>query len=461
MAALSEAMSWLLGTADMFAHDKFHGNITWKPMAIVFQAICWAFQESRNVTDAFAQSLSFCNTLQMTGTAKTYPRFISALATYTCLKNRMRARIQYLAKSIAGRFWEDKIWVLFAFDGSRVSTPRTLSNELAFCAENYGQGKTAKYRKKKTKGMRRTQNEKNKPQPPRPQIWMTAIWHMGLRLTWSWRLGRSNASERAHVEEMIHDEEFPKNSLFCGDAGFVGYPFWNKILFSGMNFLVRVGANVSLLSDIVDVERIKDNQVLCWPKGQMQKGGKPLRLRLVRIKIGKSKMWMLTSVLERHQLSIADMTRYYKMRWGIEIQYRGLKQTLNKRDLRCRNSGNAIAELDWSILGMISMELLALREQLSHTNKNSPNYRPVERSLAESARAIRKCMLEPFQTPPAKAGLADMLKRALVQTYRNRTGKRARYRPPNPDKKPLGNPQLTKINNSHRKRIETIAKLAA
>ena len=63
------------------------------------------------------------------------------------------------------------------------------ANERAFCAKDYGKGKTAKYRKKKTKGMRRKKNEKNKPQPQEPQAWITLLWHMGLRLPWMWRWG--------------------------------------------------------------------------------------------------------------------------------------------------------------------------------------------------------------------------------------------------------------------------------
>ena len=81
--------------------------------------------------------------------------------------------------------------------------------------------------------MRRTQNERNRGQPPKPQAWITLLWHMGLRLPWSWRLGPSNSSERAHVMELVGAGEFPSDTLFCGDAGFVGYPLWSAILRSG------------------------------------------------------------------------------------------------------------------------------------------------------------------------------------------------------------------------------------
>ena len=82
--------------------------------------------------------------------------------------------------------------------------------------------------------------EKNRPQPQEPQAWITMLWHMGLRLPWMWRLGPSNSSERDHVMDMLSTGNFPKNTLFCGDAGFVGYPLWSHILQSGADFLVRV-----------------------------------------------------------------------------------------------------------------------------------------------------------------------------------------------------------------------------
>ncbi len=105
-----------------------------------------------------------------------------------------------------------------ALTWSRQFGSKTKSNEQAYCATNYGKGKTARYRKKKSKGMRRKANQKNRPQPQEPQAWITMLWHMGLRLPWMWRLGPSNSSERAHVIEMVSAGEFPKKDALCGDA---------------------------------------------------------------------------------------------------------------------------------------------------------------------------------------------------------------------------------------------------
>ena len=285
------------------------------------------------------------------------------------------------------------------------------------------------------------------------------MWHMSLRLPWSWRLGPSNASERDHVKDMLRDEDFPENTLFCGDAGFVGYPLWSDILKAGQHFLVRVGANVDLLSEQADVKKCGGGEVLCWPKGRMDSGEPPLRLRLVQVTVGKTKMWMLTSVLSERKLSKKQIVKYYKMRWGIEVEFRGLKQTLDKHTLRCRNSERLLVELDWSIRAMAVAELIALREQIGKAceRDTDANYDPQDRSLANTMRALRKCMRQLHKFPePDDDDLLQALSRAIVQRYNNRTDKQARYRPKNADKKPLGDPNVTKLSTEQRRKIQLL-----
>ena len=226
---LKAFFTWLLPEDGLFAEDRFHGNIKWEPGQLTQQALIWAWQDTRNVTDAFDQAVEVCEELGVKRIAKTYTAFMNALGRYQgIVAQRLRRRFQEVAEEVAGRFWRDKDWVLIGFDGSRVTAPRTVSNEKALCAPNYGKSNSAKYRKRKTKGLRRRKNKKNKPQPQEPQAWITMMWHMGLRLPWTWRLGPSNSSERGHVVEILEQEEFPEQTLFCGDAGFVGYPLWRR-----------------------------------------------------------------------------------------------------------------------------------------------------------------------------------------------------------------------------------------
>ena len=319
---------------------------------------------------------------------------------------------------------------------------------------NYGQGQTAKYRKKKSKGLRRRKNERHKPQPQEPQAWITLLWHMGLRLPWTWRLGPSNSSERAHVMELLESGHFPKNTLFCGDAGFVGYPLWSLILSSGHDFLVRVGANVHLLWDVVDFRWAAGGAVLCWPQAALDAGLPPLRLRLVRVRLGREWMWMLTSVRDQRRLSNAQIVRLYKMRWGVEVEFRGLKQTLDRAKLRCRNSRRLMAELHWSILAMAVAELFALKEQLGACRATAGD--PRQRSLAQTIRALRWCLTHLERAPESGQDLRSRLRRAVTDDYVRKGPKHARYRPRNPDKNPLGDPKVRPLNGRERRQLKLL-----
>ena len=172
---------------------------------------------------------------------------------------------------------------------------------------------------------------------------------------------------------------------------------------------------------------------------------------------------MLTSVLDPRELSNKQIVRFYKMRWGMEVEFRGLKQTIDKHTLRCRNSDRLLVELDWSLRAMAVAELLALREQIAAAEGSGEDksYDPQDRSLARTMRVLRKCLRNLNKYSKVEDGVKHDLSQALVQRYNNRTDKRARYRPKNPDKKPIGAPTVRKLSASQLKKLsqfqETIA----
>jgi hypothetical protein len=465
-ASFRELCRWFLPSASIFSALRIHGNTKWKPMGLVWLAIVWSWSDSRALTDALVEAVYSCDCLFGVAALRTYQGFMGALVTWTphlmpILQRVVRERME----SLGSKHWRVDDWLPIAFDGSRSSAPRTKSNEKKFCARNYGQGSTAKYRKKKSKGMRRVRNEKNKAHAQEPQAWITMMWHMGLRLPWDWRLGPTDSSERQHVMDMIRDGIFPRQTLFCGDAGFVGYAFWQLLMARERNFLVRVGANVRLLSEYARVETVKkgkDRIVLCWPKAAQAAQSPPLRLRLLRVRVGKkASAWLLTSVLDREKLSVKTALRLYLMRWGVEVEFRGLKQTLDRGKLRCRNAERLLAELDWSILAMAIAELVALREQSTKAGKGQ-SADPARCSLANTMRALRHCLRHLKETPKRGEDLASKLRAATTDGYRRKISKRARYRPKNPDKKRLGDPTIRPMDTKERQKLkENSRKIAA
>lgn len=451
-------LEWFLSDGGIFSKVKLHGNTSWLPKSLVGLALCWAWSESRNLTDAFHEAVGCCKIISKSSALSTYQGFMGAMTRWTSEFIRLLCLLlQQRMQEIGGKFWRIEGWVPIAFDGSRSTVPRTKANEKAFCAANYGLGKTAQYRQKKTRGMRRKKNQKNPAHPQEPQAWITLMWHMGLRLPWMWRLGPSNSSERAHVIEMLQAGKFPKNTLFCGDAGFVGYPLWSEILERGGQFLIRVGANVSLLAESADFTLLRKGLVLCWPKAMIRSQQRPLRLRLVKVRIGKLQVCLLTSVLESANLPTKQIIQFYKMRWGIEIEFRGLKQTLDRAKLRSRNDQRLLVELDWSIMAMAVAELFALKEQLAVSpGRHRPPPDPAKRSLANAIRALRHCLRNLNDVPEPEQDLPTLLAAAVTDSYRRKAAKRARYRPPNPDKKPLGLPKLRKLTRQEKKRLHAI-----
>lgn len=437
---VKQAMTNFFGDDDIFSEYQFHGNINWAAGVLARIALLFAWSEKKNVTDAFTETTRRAGQLGIAPTHTTYQGFMGALTNYVHIFIPMLIlRLQQKIQKLGGPFRHVSGFVPIAFDGSRNSASRTRSNEQELCSAK-GKKKAAEFPSSVT--------------DPKPQAWITLLWHMGLRLPWDWRLGPSDSSERRHVQEMVKEGKFPKNTLFCGDAGFVGYAFWRSIIECGHHFLVRVGGNVRLIGQMVDFQELDDGEVLCWPK-DMQDKQPPLRLRLVRVTVGKADVYLLTSVLSSKQLSAESMASLYKKRWGIEIEFRGLKQTLNGDTLRCRNVDRLYTELHWSLLSMAVAELLAVTEQLASRTKD---YTPAKRSLALTMKAIYDCLDDLGHAPPSGADLFTRLAKATTDNYCRTSSKKARYRPSTHEKKKNNNkpPEIRRPTSHERKKLTSM-----
>ena len=415
---LQRALTWAI---DEKIFDKFekHGNTKWLASQLVVLAVLWVWSDRATLTGAFSDAHRLA--LKMFGDVAlgSYQGFTAALLTWTApILAVLWPHLHSLMEACGGEHWRVGRWLALAVDGSRTSTPRTKSNEAAFSAKNYGGSRKAKSRRK-------WRNKKRRSKPlavgVTPQIWLTLVWHMGLGMPWCWKTGPSHASERHHFLDLLKWLIFPKDTLFCCDAGFVGYDLWKAILDDGHQLLIRVGGNVRLLSGLCRVRQSGDI-VYLWPKDVARRGEPPLVLRLITFQGPRGMVYLVTSVLSEQDLTWKNAKDMYKMRWGIELQFRSLKQTFGRGKLRSRTADNALVELEWSLVGLWLIQLFAVKEQIKI---GSP---PQCSSVACALAAIRDAMRWQDSVVPTPHAMAQRLAMAVKDKYTRHSSKKARHR---------------------------------
>ena len=334
----------------------------------------------------------------------TYAGFIAALARAS--ESLLAAVVPHLRQSVrrvAGPSWEVLGWAVFGVDGSKIDVPMTKANEDAL-------GVASRRR-------------------AGPQVLLTVLFHVGSGLAWAWRRGVAKASERSHLLEML--DTLPVNALLLADAGFTGYDLLRAIAAGERSFLIRVGSNVRLLTKLGYRVREFDGLVCLWPAGARGKGREPMALRLVTVNGGaKGTLYLLTNVLDPTRLSDADAGRLYAMRWGVELLYRSLKQTMGRGKMLSASPAHAAVELDWSVVGLWVLGL-ANAEASGDVRRLSP---------AQALRRVRAAM----------AGRGGNLRAALAgarrDDYQRRRPKKARHWPHKKREKPPGVPKARTAN---------------
>jgi hypothetical protein len=283
-------------------------------------------------------------------------------------------------------------------------------------------------------------------------MWLTLLWHIGQRMPWCWHVGPSYASEREHLLHMLSQQAFPENTLFCGDAGFVGYDFWRAIHDQGHHFLVRVGGNVRLLKKLGYV-RERAGMVYCWPDAAIKKKQPPLVLRLLRFQASRREVYLVTNVLEEEALTVAQAGEIYRRRWGVELQFRAFKQTYQRTKLRSRTPDCAEVELHWSLVGLWMVQLLAFKER---TQVGEPH---AQTSIASVLRIVRSIIHEESTAPPRGASLKHRLARAVTDNYDRHSKKKSRNYPRRKEEPSAGPPQIRLATQKHKEALRQVQSL--
>jgi hypothetical protein len=106
---------------------------------------------------------------------------------------------------------------------------------------------------------------------------------------------------------------------------------------------------------------------------------------------------------------------------------------------------------------MAVAELFALKQQLAPARTKSGSAAdPKKRSLANTLRALRSCLCNLQDIAPLGQDLLTRLRLAVTDDYERKASKKARYRPPNPDKKPLGDPEIRKLTAEEKESLNAL-----
>lgn len=428
-SCLKRALRWLLEGVD-WSGLRFRDDCTWTPCLLTAAGLLWAWSDETTLVERFANSRRILLHLFSPAEplAESYQAFIKLLRRWTePLLARLQAALRGRLERDLSDCWLVLGFVMFAVDGSRAELPRTRSHERAWSAARH-RGKPRK------RGGRRQRRQAAPPSKKSnsPQLWLTTMWHVASGLPWDWRIGPADSSERAHLLEMLPG--LPAEALIAADAGFVGYEYVRTIVESRRQLLLRVGSNVRLLKKLGDV-RERGNTVYLWPDRQARRSQPPLVLRLVVADNGKHPVFLVTSVLSSEQLTDPQVIELYARRWGIEVFYRHLKQTFQRRKLRSARAENALLELHWSLAGLWAMALYALVEL------RKDGVPPRRLSIAQTLRAFRRTLRDYRHPRERGGGLCARLRRALIDDYPRRH-KASRDYPRQKQETPPGAPQI-------------------
>ena len=398
--------------AGLDQRSKRPGLTRWSLEFLLFTALLMVYESGSTLQDRFRNARE-CLIEMFPGRrrpGKSYTGFVKAWRRFTPrMHEALKQHLREAHRSIAGSFQKRWGWSAFACDGSRVEVPRTAANEKALgCA---GRTKTG------------------------PQLFVTTLYHMGTGLPWDWTIGRGTESERDHLRRML--TTLPADSLIVADAGFTGFELLREILAQGHSFLIRVGANVTLLTELeLEVERHRET-VWLWPLGKREES--PLKLRLIRLTKSvagpSSEMCLLTNVFDRERLSEETAGVLYRMRWGVELFYRGFKQTLEQRKLRSDSPDQARWELQMGVVAMLLLGLMSVAGIIAAQKD------PLSWSVGGALRIVRTAMRTPRRW--RRRGDLRVLLLTAVQDGHVRTGsKQARAWPHKKRDRPPGLPKM-------------------
>jgi len=420
---------------NLFKNIQQRESSTWKIYLLAGCAFLWMACHEENLTDAFqfVRKILFKIFTTLTDLGGSYQGFMDQLGRYNArMMDMILPHFQNLTKTKLKNYWLTCGFLLLGVDGSRFQLAWTKSLKEAFAPKKKKNETKKRYKKRKNQYKKKQTQKDRLKKSESPQLWLTLLWHVGTGLPYNWRVGPSDSSEREHALSMLPN--LPKEALIVADAGFIGYEFWSSVMATNTPFVIRVGGNVTLLRQLGWSTQERKDTVYLWPKGKRDKN--PLTLRLIRIHDGRQPLCLVTN-LEAEKLSVNTALEVYRRRWGIEVFFRTLKQTFDRRKLRSKGASNAPLELEWSLVTLWGMSLIG-EECVQKAGKEIGRTSPA-RVLKSFSDAIRDYRVN---TESREEELLIRLRKSIRDDYERNSSKTNREYPRKSQKKKLHEPVI-------------------
>lgn len=334
--------------------------------------------------------------------------------------SRLRKTMQELPHQRCGR------WDAYAADGTQAACPRTIVNQQAM-------------------------GDVGKPDGI-PLLSLTSVMHLRTGLPWDFRIGPGDDSERAHLRAML--DQLPAQSLLVTDAGFIGYDLCCEMLEHQQHFLLRVGGNIHLLTDLGYDFEVEGETVYLWPEKQQRQNLPPVMLRLIVTQDEqKQPVYLVTSVLDQAELTDAEAADVYRLRWGVEVLYRTAKQTMEHHTMCSRTPENCYLEMTWAFLGVWLLKLISVM-QIAAAGSD-----PLSVSPAQTRNAVRRTMRGDRPCARSRRSLARVLAGCQIDTYTRRRPKTSRNYPRKKQHQPPGPPKIKPPNSTQLRKAKQLTPL--
>jgi hypothetical protein len=423
---------------DLLREAPLHGNAQWTPRCVVWVSVLMFWISGHSLEERFSAARRLVKFMHP------HWRLPASYAGFVAARERLGPLLWPAVRSALqpdesfGSAWRVLGWLVLAVDGSRFECPRTAANEAGLgCA---GKQRTA------------------------PQVFQTTLLHVGTGLPWDVCLGPGTDSERRHLDAML--ERLPPGTLLTADAGFISYQLCAALIEGGQAFgqafVLRVGGNHTLLTDLGWEHDPQDGSIVyLWPEKEKERGRppvvlrpvvlrpvvlRPVVLRAIRFRSrGGLPVVLVTNVTDRELLPDESVREIYAHRWGIEVYYRSLKQTMKLGVLQSRTPKAALAEQRWRLISFWLLQHMVVRGQLA-AGKNVRRF-----SAARARREIRE-VLALMQQGRGGRSLVRRWQAACHDSYHRNGPKTTRPwprqkndQPPKPPKTRTAQPQEIRI----------------